>query len=294
MGDLSQWQPGRRARIIKKWLQPQRERHEPGTGLSDPWPNQPAGFRAFAENDFARAMIATPSATGLLGQWSTAIMDADNGYINDPAAPKSPPGVFQGRFPAGMAPGLASIKWQAWDAASNADNYGTEMSQIYLSLWLKLPGADFENQTTAGTKLFYIGYGEPKTGAGNQGFAMIKWDNPQIRRDFFLRFWQRSDGSRALDQNVDTRRLMTCGVWHRFEMVLKLNDPGVANGIFRWWIDGTLITDYRDVTYIVPGGELGFYTWKFWPYWGGVGGPNKTRDDYVQVDHAYISGVRKN
>ena len=86
---------------------------------------------------------------------------------------------------------------------------------------------------------------------------------------------------------------MTCGVWHRFEMVLKLNDPGVANGIFRWWVDGTLITDYRDVTYVVPGDELGFYTWKFWPYWGGVGGPNKTRDDYVQVDHVYISGVPK-
>ena len=126
---------------------------EPGAGPSGAWPNQPAGFRAFAENDFARPMIATPSATGLLGQWSAAITDEDNGYINDPTSPKSPPGVFQGRFPAGMTPGFASIKWQGWDAASNADNYGTEMSQIYLSLWLRLPGADFENQTTAGTKL---------------------------------------------------------------------------------------------------------------------------------------------
>src|SRR5438034_3608788 len=31
---------------------------------------------------------------------------------------------------------------------------------------------------------------------------------------------------------------------------------------------------------------------KFWPYWGGGGG-TRTRDDYVQVDHVYLSGIPK-
>src|SRR5207249_11731505 len=48
---------------------------------SDPWPNQPAAFRAFAENDFSRPMVATPSATGLRGSWSTQIIDGDNTYV---------------------------------------------------------------------------------------------------------------------------------------------------------------------------------------------------------------------
>src|SRR5256886_10960439 len=47
--------------------------------------------------------------------------------------------------------------------------------------------------------------------------------------------------------------------------------------------------DYSDVTYITPGNTLGFYTFKFWPVWGGIGG-SKTRDDYMQLDHIYISG----
>src|SRR5439155_13160615 len=89
--------------------------------------------------------------------------------------------------------------------------------------------------------------------------------------------------------NVNTTALMTCGTWHRWEVVLKLNTVGSANGVFQWWIDGTQILNYSDVTYLTLGNTLGFYTFKFWPVWGGIGG-SKTRDDYMQVDHLYISG----
>ena len=128
--------------------------------------------------------------------------------------------------------------------------------------------------------------------SARQGVPKIKVDSPQIRSDFNLRFEQQNTVDRILDQNVDTRRLMTCGVWHRWEMVLRLNTLGVTDGVLRWWVDGTLIMDYSDVTYITPGNTLGFYTFKFWPYWGGIGG-SKTRDDYMQVDHIYISGIKK-
>jgi len=76
------------------------------------------------------------------------------------------------------------------------------------------------------------------------------------------------------------------------EFVLQLNTIGQANGVFRWWIDGTLVMDYRDMIYVDAANPLGFFTFKFWPYWGGGGG-TRTRDDYIQVDHLYLSGIPK-
>src|SRR5437667_271311 len=262
----------------------------PGTN-----PNEPSGYTRFAEHDFSTPITqSTPSATGLMGLW--AIDDPtllpNMTYAVDLGAPRSAPQVFQGKFPAGLQGGFTSIKWQGWDAAADGNSYGTEMREIYLSMWIKIVVPDYENQPVAGTKMGFFGYAEPKSSPGNQGVPKIKVDSPQIRSDFNLRFEQQNTVDRILDQNVDTRRLMTCGVWHRWEMVLRLNTLGVTDGVLRWWVDGTLIMDYSDVTYITPGNTLGFYTFKFWPYWGGIGG-SKTRDDYMQVDHIYISGIKK-
>src|SRR5438552_2416879 len=262
----------------------------PGTN-----PNEPSGYTRIAEHHFSTPITqSTPSATGLMGLW--AIDDPtllpNMTYAVDLGAPRSAPQVFQGKFPAGLQGGFTSIKWQGWDAAADGNSYGTEMREIYLSMWIKIVGPDYENQPVAGTKMGFFGYAEPKSSPGNQGVPKIKVDSPQIRSDFNLRFEQQNTVDRILDQNVDTRRLMTCGVWHRWEMVLRLNTLGVTDGVLRWWVDGTLIMDYSDVTYITPGNTLGFYTFKFWPYWGGIGG-SKTRDDYMQVDHIYISGIKK-
>src|SRR5947199_269491 len=262
----------------------------PGTN-----PNEHLCYYRFAEHDFSTPITqSTPSATGLMGLW--AIDDPtllpNMTYAVDLGAPRSAPQVFQGKFPAGLQGRFTSIKWQCRDAAADGNSYGTEMREIYLSMWIKIVGPDYENQPVAGTKMGFFGYAEPKSSPGNQGVPKIKVDSPQIRSDFNLRFEQQNTVDRILDQNVDTRRLMTCGVWHRWEMVLRLNTLGVTDGVLRWWVDGTLIMDYSDVTYITPGNTLGFYTFKFWPYWGGIGG-SKTRDDYMQVDHIYISGIKK-
>src|SRR2546427_7850797 len=45
-------------------------------------------------------------------------------------------------------------------------------SQMYLSLWIRFPGADYENQSV-GTKFFYLGVGESKASAGNQLYTML-------------------------------------------------------------------------------------------------------------------------
>ena len=42
------------------------------------------------------------------------------------------------------------------------------------------------------------------------------------------------------------------GRFYTVEVRRRLNDAGQDNGIFQLWIDGTLISDYRDVRYRVP------------------------------------------
>ena len=216
--------------------------------------------------------------------------------VMDAAAPQSPPNVFQGKWPNGLPSGYTSIKFEGWDDASGGSNYGTEMSQVYLSMWIKLVGTDYENEPR-GTKLGFFSYGESKAGAGNQGILFLKGTGAQTTASAWsLQFSQQDSASGGVDrdQNVDTRQLMTSGEWHHWEIVLALNDPGTANGVFRWWIDGTMILDYANVVYRDAQRPLGFYCWKFWPYWGGFNPTDsKTRDDFVQIDHVYLSGIVK-
>ncbi|PYO80971.1 MAG: hypothetical protein DMD65_14145, partial [Gemmatimonadetes bacterium] len=56
---------------------------QPGTN-----PNEPAGFQRFAENDLTVPLLDYTAATGLLGLWRAEILDSDNTYVADAAAPK--------------------------------------------------------------------------------------------------------------------------------------------------------------------------------------------------------------
>jgi hypothetical protein len=72
--------------------------------------------------------------------------------------------------------------------------------------------------------------------------------------------------------------------------VLEVNTLGQANGIFRWWIDGNLVLDYSDMVYIFSGNTSRFFSWKWNPTWGGTLG-RRTRDDFMAIDHVYLSGM---
>src|SRR2546421_5755097 len=195
------------------------------------YPNEPAGYTAFAEHNFSTPITQTsPTATGILGLWSiedpALLPNMTN--VQDLSAPQSPALVFQGKFPSALAGGQTSIKWEGWDSASGAQNYGTEMLELYLSMWLKILGADFEASTTADTRIAYLGYAEPKTGPANEGGPKLKLDTPQIRSDFNVIFQQLGNVSRTLNQNINTNRLMTCGIWHQWEILCKFNTLGTT------------------------------------------------------------------
>jgi hypothetical protein len=70
-----------------------------------------------------------------------------------------------------------------------------------------------------------------------------------------------------------------------------LNDIGSANGVYRLWWNGVLVADYSDVVYRTAVNPSGFYGRNWSPTWGGIGTRSKSRDDFLQVDHVYLSGI---
>jgi hypothetical protein len=217
---------------------------------------------------------------GWSGNWSIQL---------DPNAPQSAPSVGQTLFPNGHPSGNAPVQFDGWALGG----YGaTFYQQVYLSIWIKILGTNYENQVV-GTKMGFIGYGQaPLASAGNQGFFILEGTGSQTPGSAFnLGFWQQNHVSRNLEQNVNLSKIMTVGVWHHWEALLEMNTLGSANGGFKWWVDGTLILNYTDVVYSTAGNPFGFYNYRWNPTWGGMGG-TKTRDDFMQIDHIYLSGVQ--
>jgi hypothetical protein len=247
------------------------------SGTSSAHPHEPGGYVSFAEHAFA----VLPSGTnGRSGFWYNT--GGPNLSLQlDAGSPESPPSVIQTRFPAGFVAGSEPVNFGGWDGAN------TQKSRVYISFWLKILGSDYENQSV-GTKMGFIGYSRDPSSALNDGFFFLPGGG--IQSAFNFEFRQQNNVNRNLTQNVTSAKLMTVGSWHHAEAVLELNTLGVPNGTFRMWIDGNQTHDYTDVTYIVPGATTGFLGWKFAPTWGGIGGA-KTRDDFMQIDHVYISGV---
>jgi len=83
---------------------------------------------------------------------------------------------------------------------------------------------------------------------------------------------------------------MTAGTWHHWEVLFDLSDLGQQNGVFKFWMDGILIMNYSTVWYIGPSDTQKFWNYKWNPTWGGTAG-TRTRDDYIMVDHVYLSGL---
>jgi hypothetical protein len=253
-------------------------------------PNEPAGFVRFAEHNMSSLPAYPRSIGGLAGSWfGFPQNDPDLVLVTpDTAAPESPPNVIQTKFKQGLNAGSAPVNMGGWDAAGSGA--AGQKSKMYLSVWVKIVGPDYENQLV-GTKLGFVGYAEASNSAANQGYWLLAGNGAtSIQNSFQMSFFQQNNVTRRMNQNASTARLMTAGVWHQWEVVLELNTLGQANGVFKMWVDGTLIMNYSDVVYITTGETNRFFSWKWNPTWGGIGGV-RSRSDQINIDHVYMSGV---
>jgi hypothetical protein len=258
------------------------------------YPNQPAAFAPIAEHRFDGVLPDRGqgcSDLGILhGCWSRYSTQMQG--VQDGSGPQSPGGALEYTWPAGLPIGTSAGSINAWDGQSGGDLSRSEYSQIYESAWFKLEGRDFE-APDAGMKLLgFWGVGQAGDGnkVANQIYGMIPGGT---RSAFTVDFRQQGPVSRSMVPNVNSAPLIVVGQWTRYEVYMKLNDVGQANGVLKVWINGQLTHDYRDVTWRTAGAPSGFFGRRWDPTWGGMGNPsNKTRTDRMLVDHIYISGLR--
>jgi len=252
-------------------------------------PHEPPGYVPFAQNDGSR--LASASGSGAeLGTWESHFERGRNPRLTiaeDPTSPGSPPMVVRTKFPTGWRSGSGPVNWGGWDGAGPVNG---QKSKLYISYWLKIEGTDYENQQ-AGTKMGFLGYGQDPEKKTNQGYFWLPNPGRQIARSAFsLAFYQQNHVSRRLPPNRSRRPLITVGSWHHIEFVAEINPPGMRSGVFRMWIDGEQTHDYSDVVYTTPEHPYKFTSWRWNPTWGGRGGV-RTRDDYMDIDDVYMSGV---
>ncbi len=256
-------------------------------------PHEPQGYARFAENDGAEIPRFPRAHGGLSGcWWAYPPGNTRLTIVSDPSAPVSPPRVFQTKFPRGFRAGLGPVNLGGWDAAGPVKG---QKREFYLSLWVEIVGADFENQKF-GTKMGFLHWGPAQPRFISQGIWLLKNNRAVqgVESSWRMTFYQEFLGfpgmrNRILHQNRSPAALMTAGRWHHWEVVAVKNTVGQANGVFDWWIDGAQIMSYSDVVWVTPADTTGFTQWKWNPTWGGEGGV-RTRDDYMLIDHVYLSG----
>ena len=258
-------------------------------------PNEPSGYQPFAEyaGDWLPnrpALVPEPDYS--TGSWFREKPQAHRvRIIEDPTAPISPPLVLATIFPKGFPSGNGPVSMGGWD--EHGREPAGQKRAVYVSIWLKINGNDFE-QSPAGTKLGFFGVGRDPSKAGNELVLVLEpvgGGGPSAAHAFRLKFHQQGHlGDVDYKPNRQAGAMFTAGQWHQFELVMVLNDLGNKNGRLRWWLDGKELMSYDNVTYITRGNTNGFHGWKWNPTWNGVN-YHRTRGDQILIDHVYMSGL---
>ena len=77
------------------------------------------------------------------------------------------------------------------------------------------------------------------------------------------------------------------GVWHQYELYIKLPPTSGGNGMLRVWMDGVLAINRTDVSMSFDANN-GWVQFRQDPIWGGVD-DTKAHEDFLWYDHTYIS-----
>jgi hypothetical protein len=195
----------------------------------------------------------------------------------DPAAPSSPPGVYDFVYPQGMvegtAPGTVYYPRGAEGLAARLrlfakGNDGLGTNEVYVALWWK-PSAPFDLGPN-GNKIAFLFNGGGD--AGGQQFLIMLPDQrlhvlPEYPGDFRWR-----------DPNVNATTVRL-GAWHKIEWYSQL-----STGTLKWWLDGVLQGSHSDVR-----NPHDFDIFKLSPTWGGNTGARKRQTDHYWFDHIRIS-----
>lgn len=258
------------------------------SGLSDPtaavqatpnstglFSNEPAGFTEIIED----GITSLPGAPNwVLGNnW-----DGRMSIVQDIQAPVSGPNVMQFKFKDGLEAGVGGGGFYY-----NGD-FAQEYEEFYCSIHVKLVGSDWEAPPVQ-QKLWYVYFAGTDPGTYKDGFLGL---NPGQAAGTLVTSMSQKFSTQYVDAENYYQQFGSnyqVGDWAQIETYLKHGDLDTENGLLKVWVDDVLVIDRDDVLTRTTALPRGFYDWEFATVYGGTG-YTKTRDDYMWLDHVYLSG----
>jgi hypothetical protein len=235
------------------------------------WPNEPTGFARIAERGF--------SAIDEYGWWYETRRGRFD-IVRDTAAPASPQSVGRMTYPAGFPDGREPANIEIALSARPAD--------LYLSFWVKF-SANWQGHSSGTNKILFVWTSQ--AGGDDESKFFFKFEGTGngtlVPAAVAEQIGAPNETAREFFPNVTDVQVFR-GQWHRIEIVLRINTPGLPNGVLTYWVDGTLVGQYTDVRWNEPRDtNWSFIQWA--PTWGGYVNQTLTREQYQYMDHLYVS-----
>jgi hypothetical protein len=242
------------------------------------WPNEPQGLTVLSDYGFGDTLppTAVGDPAGVTG-WQVWRNDEGRGMrVMDHTAPLSAPYAVQFTYPVGFPSGL--------DPAMLECRFAGGIRELYWGFWWK-PSNPFQSDGSGVNKIAFLWTPTKQNNSTDLLYVDLSPNPWRIRAMNDLIAGRGPTAGERLEPNVDTTTI-ALGAWHRIEIYAKYSTASKANGVLRWWVDGTLNGDYTDLRMVQDGG---FDHVQFAPTYGGNTGDTKKQDDFYRLDHVRLS-----
>lgn len=226
--------------------------------------NEPAGMAIINERDFSSHDDAAWYYTG-----------PELTIETDATAPKSPSNIGRITYPPGSPSGSSNGHTDFALPASKKTLYVSYYGR-YSSNWY--------GDASGVNKIMYFWCGNADpiiisgTGAGNAVLV------PEVR----LQLMVSSPSEVNYGPNLVPGAVITRGQWFHLEVVAGGNSAGTADGTIDWYLDGVHVGSIRGLQFTA--GATAWTEWRWYPVWGGAGGPPVPATQWQDADDIYLSG----
>jgi hypothetical protein len=191
------------------------------------WPNEPSGFSALSDQPWT-------SMTAAGWNYLRRSSSKDDTIMSDPATPLSPSQllriIFTPDMPRDTGP---SVHWIGLPSRPR---------EMFTGWWMKL-SPNWSASPAGGGKITFAwatnGQGQVYSNIGGSA-APHRININTEWAPYGQKFWE---------PNVTTTPI-TYSQWYRIEWYLKWEStPGASDGVMKWWVNGVLNGDYRNVRF---------------------------------------------
>jgi hypothetical protein len=256
---------------------------------SSTWPKEPFGFTALVNEPWNEASVTDPAFTAnwiyyqdaTIGNTGTLITSVPGGLVSQPS-------TLQFDFPTNAESGYGSL-------IQNNFSFHTAQKEIYFGTVFQL-SPNFVGHSSGIQKLVYLN----TTGVSDWWLEVYGGGTGPYKVYVVTEFTgQPAHGYRANETDGVSTDLgeanpdIARGVWHTYEVYLKLPATSGGPGTMQVWIDGTLTLN-RDPNTVANARIPMWFDANNWtsfnidPIWGGVT-DRIPADQQVWYDHTYVS-----